>query len=80
LAFVVVVSGKIWTTISSLFLNKMSKTTYNALENWITWIWGHLGSEKKFFYRNKMEFSFSNSRWLTEKKLKVPKILETEMH
>ncbi|WP_140485978.1 23S rRNA (uracil(1939)-C(5))-methyltransferase RlmD [Flavobacterium sp. GSA192] len=25
-----------------------------------------LGSEKKFFYRNKMEFSFSNSRWLTE--------------
>jgi len=25
-----------------------------------------LGSEKKFFYRNKMEFSFSNSRWLTD--------------
>ena len=25
-----------------------------------------LGSEKKFFYRNKMEFSFSNARWLTE--------------
>lgn len=25
-----------------------------------------LGSEKQFFYRNKMEFSFSNSRWLTE--------------
>ncbi|MBU2061798.1 MAG: 23S rRNA (uracil(1939)-C(5))-methyltransferase RlmD [Bacteroidetes bacterium] len=25
-----------------------------------------LESEKKFFYRNKMEFSFSNSRWLTE--------------
>ena len=25
-----------------------------------------LGSEKKFFYRNKMEFGFSNSRWLTE--------------
>ena len=28
-----------------------------------------LGSEKQFFYRNKMEFSFSNSRWLTEKKI-----------
>ena len=28
-----------------------------------------LGSEKKFFYRNKMEFSFSNARWLTEKEL-----------
>jgi 23S rRNA (uracil1939-C5)-methyltransferase len=28
-----------------------------------------LGSEKKFFYRNKMEFSFSNSRWLTEKEI-----------
>ena len=25
-----------------------------------------LGSDKQFFYRNKMEFSFSNSRWLTE--------------
>lgn len=24
-----------------------------------------LGCEKKYFYRNKMEFSFSNSRWLT---------------
>jgi 23S rRNA (uracil1939-C5)-methyltransferase len=25
-----------------------------------------LGSEKQFFYRNKMEFGFSNSRWLTQ--------------
>lgn len=25
-----------------------------------------LGSEKQFFYRNKMEFSFSDSRWLTD--------------
>lgn len=25
-----------------------------------------LGSEKQYFYRNKMEFSFSDSRWLTE--------------
>lgn len=25
-----------------------------------------LGSEKEYFYRNKMEFSFSDSRWLTE--------------
>ncbi len=28
-----------------------------------------LGSEKQFFYRNKMEFSFSNSRWLTEEEI-----------
>jgi 23S rRNA (uracil1939-C5)-methyltransferase len=28
-----------------------------------------LGSEKQFFYRNKMEFSFSNSRWLTESEI-----------
>ncbi|WP_269227712.1 23S rRNA (uracil(1939)-C(5))-methyltransferase RlmD [Flavobacterium eburneipallidum] len=28
-----------------------------------------LGSEKQFFYRNKMEFSFSNSRWLTEQEI-----------
>ncbi len=25
-----------------------------------------LGSDKQFFYRNKMEFSFSNARWLTD--------------
>lgn len=25
-----------------------------------------LGSEKEYFYRNKMEFSFSDSRWLTQ--------------
>jgi 23S rRNA (uracil1939-C5)-methyltransferase len=28
-----------------------------------------LGSKKQFFYRNKMEFSFSNSRWLTENEM-----------
>lgn len=28
-----------------------------------------LGSEKEYFYRNKMEFSFSNSRWLTQKEI-----------
>lgn len=28
-----------------------------------------LGSEKQFFYRNKMEFSFSNSRWLTPEEI-----------
>jgi 23S rRNA (uracil1939-C5)-methyltransferase len=63
-----------------LFLNKTRKplTTHWKIE--LPEFEAILGSEKKFFYRNKMEFSFSNSRWLTEKKLKVPKILETEMH
>lgn len=28
------------------------------------------GSEKQYFYRNKMEFAFSDSRWLTEEELK----------
>lgn len=28
-----------------------------------------LGSEKQFYYRNKMEFSFSNSRWMTEEEI-----------
>lgn len=28
-----------------------------------------LCSEKQFFYRNKMEFGFSNSRWMTEKEI-----------
>ena len=29
-----------------------------------------LGSKEQFFYRNKMEFSFSNARWLTENEIK----------
>lgn len=28
-----------------------------------------LGSEKQYFYRNKMEFSFSDSRWLTKEEI-----------
>jgi len=28
-----------------------------------------LGSEKQFFYRNKIEFGFSNARWLTENEI-----------
>jgi 23S rRNA (uracil1939-C5)-methyltransferase len=28
-----------------------------------------LGSAKQYFYRNKMEFSFSDSRWLTQKEI-----------
>ncbi|HEX8576768.1 MAG TPA: 23S rRNA (uracil(1939)-C(5))-methyltransferase RlmD [Flavobacterium sp.] len=28
-----------------------------------------LGSKKQFFYRNKMEFGFSNARWLTENEI-----------
>src|SRR5699024_8374447 len=28
-----------------------------------------LGSEKQYFYRNKMEFSFSDSRWLTAEEI-----------
>ncbi|WP_190808279.1 23S rRNA (uracil(1939)-C(5))-methyltransferase RlmD [Flagellimonas sp. S3867] len=28
-----------------------------------------LGSEKQYFYRNKMEFSFSDSRWLTQEEI-----------
>jgi 23S rRNA (uracil1939-C5)-methyltransferase len=29
-----------------------------------------LGSTKQFFYRNKMEFGFSNARWMTEAEIK----------
>lgn len=32
-----------------------------------------LGSKQQFFYRNKMEFSFSNSRWLTENEIESQK-------
>lgn len=35
-----------------------------------------LGSEKEFFYRNKMEFSFSNARWMTEAEIQSGKELD----
>ena len=35
-----------------------------------------LGSEKQFFYRNKMEFGFSNSRWMTDEEIKSGKEFE----
>ncbi len=35
-----------------------------------------LGSEKQYFYRNKMEFSFSDSRWLSMEELQSDVIFE----
>jgi len=35
-----------------------------------------LGSMKQYFYRNKMEFSFSNSRWLTESEINSEKDID----
>jgi 23S rRNA (uracil1939-C5)-methyltransferase len=35
-----------------------------------------LGSEKQYFYRNKMEFSFSDSKWLTLDEIKSDKIID----
>lgn len=35
-----------------------------------------LGSEKQYFYRNKMEFSFSDSRWLSLEELQSDTIFE----
>lgn len=35
-----------------------------------------LGSEKQFFYRNKMEFSFSNARWMTEAEIQSGKDID----
>lgn len=35
-----------------------------------------LGSKKEYFYRNKMEFSFSNSRWLTQKEIALDRDFE----
>ena len=35
-----------------------------------------LGSKEQYFYRNKMEFSFSNSRWLTMEELKSDTVFE----
>ncbi|GGK32431.1 tRNA (uracil-5-)-methyltransferase [Yeosuana aromativorans] len=35
-----------------------------------------LGSKKQYFYRNKMEFSFSDSRWLTQDEIQSDKNLD----
>ncbi|MEZ4787736.1 MAG: 23S rRNA (uracil(1939)-C(5))-methyltransferase RlmD [Flavobacterium haoranii] len=35
-----------------------------------------LGSEKQFFYRNKMEFGFSNARWMTQDEISSGKEFE----
>ena len=35
-----------------------------------------LGSEKQYFYRNKMEFSFSDNKWLTLEQIKSDAIIE----
>ncbi len=35
-----------------------------------------LGSEKQYFYRNKMEFSFSDSKWLTLEQIKSDEVIE----
>ncbi len=35
-----------------------------------------LGSEKQYFYRNKMEFSFSDSKWLTLDQIKSDEVIE----
>lgn len=37
-----------------------------------------LGSDEQFYYRNKMEFSFSDSRWLTEKEIESDESLDNK--
>lgn len=37
-----------------------------------------LGSKEQFFYRNKMEFGFSNARWMTEQELNSEEIFENK--
>jgi 23S rRNA (uracil1939-C5)-methyltransferase len=37
-----------------------------------------LGSEKQFYYRNKMEFGFSSSRWMTEDEIKSGEDLDNK--
>lgn len=35
-----------------------------------------LGSEKQYYYRNKMEFSFSDNKWLTLEQIKSDEVIE----
>ena len=37
-----------------------------------------LGSEKQYFYRNKMEFSFSDNRWITADEIASGKTIDTK--
>lgn len=39
-----------------------------------------IGADKPFFYRNKLEFTFSNKRWLTEADLKKQEEESLDMH
>ncbi len=42
-----------------------------------------LGSEKQFFYRNKMEFGFSDTRWISEEEMNIRRAAElngTDIH
>ena len=37
-----------------------------------------LGNEKEYFYRNKLEFSFSNKKWLTKEQMDSEEIIENK--
>ncbi|MBT8254622.1 MAG: 23S rRNA (uracil-5-)-methyltransferase RumA, partial [Bacteroidia bacterium] len=37
-----------------------------------------IGSEEIYFYRNKMEFSFSDNRWLTQKELQSDEVIQNK--
>lgn len=37
-----------------------------------------LGSQEEYFYRNKMEFSFSDSKWLTKKQIESGDLIENK--
>jgi hypothetical protein len=64
-----------------LVLNKTRlKPLTTHWKNWIPEFEAILGSEKKVFYRIKWSFHFQTADGWLKKKLKVPKILETEMH
>jgi 23S rRNA (uracil1939-C5)-methyltransferase len=75
-AFVVVVNGKY--ELQSQLVFKQNEENHLRIGKIEIPEFEDIGSEK-FFYRNKMEFLFEQPM-VDRKKLKVPKILETEMH
>ena len=81
LVHAVVVNGKTWNIAQQLFyknqevfnnLKRIGKIELPDFEP-------IMGSEKQFFYRNKMEFSFSNAVGKQKPKYKAEKKLKTVM-
>lgn len=77
MAYVAVANGKFFPILSKSSTSKTSNgQPYPHRKNELPEISPILGSEKTQFYRNKLEYTFSNKRWLTEEEIKQNVVYE----